>query len=447
MKKNSRDIAVSILNRIDQTGAFAEPLLDAYLLRNIIDTIQDRRLLTLLVYGTLRMKNHLDWIIRYLYRGKPASLQIGVNNILRVALYQLVYMDRIPPFAAVDEAVKLAKRDYPGRDGLVNAILRNALRKKDAIPYPDEKRDPLHYISIVHSHPEWMVARWLDRFGPDETKALCTDNNGIPPITLRCNVLKGHRKDVLNKLGSEGYDAKAAGYSASGIILTTPPAPIARMPLFLQGYIQVQDEASQLISHIVNPRQEELILDVCSGMGIKSTHLAELMNNRGRIIAVDVNPNKKKAAQELSERLGVTIIEAVSKDATHDFGSDYHGIFDRVLVDAPCSGFGTVRRHPEIKWRLNEADLRKGAVLQKNILHAAANYPKRGGIVVYSTCSTEPEENEEVIHDFLTRHDEYKLVEPPETIDRALVTPDGFFRTYPHRHGIDGFFCAVLFRT
>lgn len=447
MEKNPRDIAVTILNRIEQTGAFAEPLLDAHLSRNIIVTVHDRRLLTQLVYGTLRMINHLDWIIRSLYRGKPTSLRTGVKNILRVALYQLIYMDRIPAFAAVDEAVKLAKRDYPGRDKLVNAILRNALRKKDAIPYPDEKHHPAQYISVIHSHPEWMVARWINRFGSDETKALCMSNNGIPPITLRCNVLKGHREDVLKKLHNEGYDATATKYSTSGTTLTSLIVPIAHMPLFKQGYIQVQDEASQLISHIVNPQQEELVLDVCSGVGIKSTHLAELMDNRGRIIAVDVNPNKKKAAQELSERLGITIIEAITKDATHDLGREFHGIFDRVLVDAPCSGIGTVRRHPEIKWRISEADLRKGAVLQKNILHAAANYPKQGGIIVYSTCSTEPEENEEIICDFLTRHEEYKLVEPPDTIDRTMITPDVFFRTYPHHHGTDGFFGAVLLRT
>ena len=447
MEKTARGIAVTILNRIEQTNAFAEPLLDTYLSKDVLVTLQDRRLLTQLVYGSLRMKNHLDWIIRSLYRGKPASLRTGVNNILRVALYQLIYMDRIPAFAAVDEAVKLAKRNFSGSGSLVNAILRKALRNKNAFRFLDENHDPLQYLSIIHSHPEWMVARWLERFGFEETKALCTGNNGTPPITLRCNILKGSRDDILEQLLVEGSNATAAKYSTSGILLTAPSIPIARMPLFRQGFVQVQDEASQLISHIVNPHREEIILDVCSGTGIKSTHLGELMKNRGRIIAVDVNPRKRTAAERLSERMGVTIIETSTNDATRDLGNDYHGLFDRVLVDAPCSGLGTVRRHPEIKWRLNEAGLRKGAIMQKSILHAAANYPKRGGIIVYSTCSTEPEENEEVIRNFLARHSDYMLAEPPKTIDRDMVTPDGFFRTYPHRHGTDGFFGAVLYRT
>ena len=447
MEKSPRGIAVTILNRIEQSGAFAEPLLDAYLSKNILATVQDRRLLTQLVYGTLRMKNHLDWIIRSLYRGRPGSLHIGLKNILRTALYQIIYTDRIPVFAAVDEAVKLAKRDYPGRHSLVNAILRNAVRKKDIIPYPDESNNPSHYISIVHSHPEWMVARWLDRFGADTTKALCTGNNRTPPITLRCNVLKGRRDDILETLRGEGFEVMSTSYSTSELRLTTPAVPIAHIPLFRQGYIQVQDEASQLISHIVNPQRQELILDVCAGKGIKSTHLGELMDNGGRIIAVDVNPNKRAALQGLSTRLGVTIIEPATRDATRDLGTDYHGIFDRVLIDAPCSGLGTVRRHPEIKWRISKADIRNNSILQKKILHAAAYYPKQGGIIVYSTCSTEPEENEEVVRDFLTRHPEYKLVDPPETIDRDMITPDGFFRTYPHRHGTDGFFGAVLLRT
>ncbi|MBN2255050.1 MAG: 16S rRNA (cytosine(967)-C(5))-methyltransferase RsmB [Deltaproteobacteria bacterium] len=447
MKKSPRGAAVTILNRVEQTGAYAEPLLDSFLSSDTVATIQDRRLLTRLVYGTLRMKNNLDWIIRSLYRGKPSSLQQGVCTILRVALYQLIYMERIPAFAAVDEAVKLAKQMYPGRDRLVNAILRNALRKMDAIPYPEEDHDLSRYISIVYSHPEWMTTRWIGRFGPDETKALCEGNNGIPPITIRCNVLKESRDDIIEKLQAGGNRAMATQYSTSGILIADLSVPLARMPLFQQGYIQVQDEASQLISHIVDPREGEVILDICSGAGIKSTHMGEIMNNRGRIIAVDVNPAKKAAAQRLSQRMGVTIIEPVTKDSADDLGADYHGIFDRVLVDAPCSGIGTVRRHPEIKWRIGEADMRKNAILQKNILRAAAPYPKRGGVIVYSTCSTEPEENEEVIRDFLTRNGDYGLVEPPETIDRGMVTTEGFFRTYPHRHGTDGFFAAVLLRS
>jgi 16S rRNA (cytosine967-C5)-methyltransferase len=447
MKKTPRSAAVAILNRIEQTGAYAEPLIDAFLSKDSVATVRDRRLVTHLVYGTLRMKSRLDWIIESLYRGSPGSLQPGVCTILRVALYQLLYMDRIPTFAAVDEAVKLTKQMYPGRDRLVNAVLRSALRVMDTIAYPDENLEPSRYIAIVYSHPEWMTARWIDLFGHDETKALCELNNQIPPITLRSNVLRGSRNEIIDALRASGEKAALTSYSTSGIVIANPSVPIARMPLFQQGYIQIQDEASQLISHIVDPREGDLILDVCSGAGIKSTHMAEIINNRGRIIAVDINPARKTAAEGLSRRMGVTIIEPVIKDGSGDLGDVYHGAFDRVLVDAPCSGIGTVRRHPEIKWRIGEADISKNAMIQKNILRSAAPYPKRGGTIVYCTCSTEREENEEVIVDFLTDNKNYRIEEPPETIDRSMVTTDGFFRTFPHRHGTDGFFAAVLRRT
>ncbi|MBN2515457.1 MAG: 16S rRNA (cytosine(967)-C(5))-methyltransferase RsmB [Deltaproteobacteria bacterium] len=447
MKSSPRGLAVNILNRVDQKNAYAEPLLNSYLSRDYITNVRDRRLLTELVYGTLRMRNHLDWIISSLYKGKPKSMEIGLKNILRTALYQIMYTDRIPAFAAVDEAVKITQREYPGRDRLVNAILRNALRTIDTIIYPAIEKEPIRYISIVHSHPEWIVARWTKRFGMDETISLCKCNNETPPLTLRVNTIKTDRDEIVRKLRKDGYDVRETEFSSSGIIIPNPSSPIQKLQLYTDGYLQIQDEASQLVAYITDPKPGETLLDLCSGVGIKTTHLAELMRNSGKILAVDINRKKSQALQTLSEKLDITITVQLMGNATEDLGKNYHEKFDRVLVDAPCSGLGTLRRNPEIKWRIKEHDIKNSTILQKKILHSAARYPKKGGIIVYCTCSIESEENENVVRDFLSTHPDYRQMTPHAIMNFDMLDENGFFKTYPHRHGTDGFFAAVLLRT
>jgi 16S rRNA (cytosine967-C5)-methyltransferase len=447
MKSSPRSLAVNILNRVDQKNAYAEPLLDSYLSRDYIINVRDRRLLTELVYGTLRMRNHLDWIISSLYKGKRKSMEVGLKNILRTALYQIVYTDRIPAFAAVDEAVKITQREYPGRDRLVNALLRNALRTMDKIIYPSIENETVRHISIVHSHPEWVVARWIRRFGMDETIALCKSNNEKPPLTLRVNIVKADRDEIVRKLRKDGYDVRSTIFSSSGITLSNPSSPIQELQLYTDGYLQIQDESSQLVAYIMDPKPGETLLDLCSGVGIKTTHLAELMKNNGKILAVDINPKKSRALRTLTDRLNTTIAEQLIGDASEDLGKNYHEKFDRVLVDAPCSGLGTLRRNPEIKWRIQEHSIKNCTILQKKILHSAARYPKRGGVIVYCTCSIESEENENVVLEFLSTHPDYRQMTPPAIMSFDMLDENGFFKTYPHRHGTDGFFAAVLVRT
>ena len=447
MRNNPRYLAVYILNRIDRNGAYAEPLLNAYLSRNKLTKVHDRKLLTQVVYGTLRMRNHLDWIIQYFYKGKPASLETGLRNILRTALFQIIFTDRIPSFAAVDEAVQITKKLYPGRSGLVNGVLRNAIRKMEEVEYPDMEKDFSLYVSIVHSHPLWLVKRWMKRFGAEETLKLCKSNNETPPLAIRTNTFRTNRDKVLRELLNDGCKAESSRLSTHGIILTSPLTPVREMPQYKNGHIQVQDEASQLISFLVNPDPGEKILDTCAGIGVKTSHMAELMKNRGEITALDINKNKSETIQRLSSRLGITIIKPQVADATKDMGENYHGKFDRVLVDAPCSGMGTLRRNPEIKWRIQEKDLQSFPILQKKILNRSAGYPKRGGMIIYATCTIEAEENEEVVKDFLANHPDYERINLPEIINPDLIDNSGFFRTYPHRHGTDGFFGAVLLRS
>ncbi len=444
MKNNPRAIAVDILNRVDETDSFAEPILDSHLARDIFNNIHDKRLLTELVYGSLRMKGHLDWIIGHFYSGRLKSLDTGIKNILRTGLYQLIFTDRIPEFAAVDEAVKITKKRYPGRSGLVNAILRNAIRKKGEIKYPDIDKTPSSHISVVYSHPLWLVERWIEIFGIEETREICKAGNETPPLALRVNRLKTDRNKILKALSDDGFTVRPAQFSPDGIILSHPPVPLRETKYYTMGHIRIQDEASQLITCLVNPKPGEAIIDICAGVGGKTTHMAEMMQNKGMILALDIAHKKIQALKGMSERLGATTIDTLVVDATLEPKEKLQGKFDRALVDAPCSGLGTLRRNPEIKWRMLPEDLESFPPFQKSILKNAGHYLKRGGILVYSTCTIMPEENEDVVEAFLSDNPGFEKIHPTASISNELIDNEGFFRTYPHRHGTDGFFGAVL---
>jgi 16S rRNA (cytosine967-C5)-methyltransferase len=445
-KSNPRKTAVQILNRIDEKGAFAEPLLDVALSRGRSFPDHDRKLLTQLVYGTLRMRGRLDWIIGRLYRGDGKRMDTALLNILRISLYQIFFADRIPDFAVVDEAVGIAKEMHPRGSGLVNAVLRAALREKPHIVYPDIERGPADHISVVHSHPPWLAEKWIGMLGVNETIELCRADNETPPLTVRVNRVKATRDDLEKEFAEEGYEVQSTAFSPDGLNIRVP-GPVRGLRHFREGYFQIQDEASQMIARLLDPMPGERILDVCSGAGVKTTHLAEIMGNRGRIVALDVHEGKLRALKGLAGRLEAAIIETLAGDARADQGDAFREAFDRVLVDAPCSGLGTLRRNPEIKWRLTPGDMRTFPPLQKEILGRSAFYLKRGGVLVYSTCTIAEEENEKVVRDFLAGNKGFRMIRPPVFIDGRLIDREGFFRTFPHRHGTDGFFAALLMKS
>lgn len=437
-------MAVEILNCVEEHSAFAEPLLDNLLSQDLRINIHDRRLITHIVYGTLRMRGRLDWIIEHLYRGNFLSMDTGIKNILRTGLCQLLFTERIPDFAIVDEAVAITKKTHPAGSGLVNAILRNAIRKKDEIVYPKMGKDPALHISIVHSHPLWLVKKWIAMFGAEETVELCRANNEIPPAVLRVNTLRTTREKAMEELLDFGFDVKVTGFSPDGLIISNLPMPVRETSCYTAGLIQTQDEASQLIARLADPKPGENILDVCAGVGGKATHLAALMNNRGSIMAIDISEKKIAALKYNVKRLGVTVVDTRVGDARGKLEKAFFESFDKIIIDAPCSGLGTLRRNPEIKWRTTPDDLKKCAILQKTILDSAALYLKKGGALIYSTCTIAPQENEEVIKGFITRHPDFLCISPPVTIHCCFVDDRGYFRSYPHRHGTDGFFGAVL---
>lgn len=446
MTRTSRHMAVEILNRVEEEGVYAEPLLDVSLSNHPHTKLQDRRLITEIVYGTLRMRGHLDWVIECLYRGKFNAMDMSIKNVLRTALYQLLFTERIPDFAIVDEAVEITKKMRRAGSGLVNAILRNFIRKKNQIQYPEIGKDPAQHISIVHSHPLWMVKKWIEMFGVEETAALCKANNQVPPITVRVNTLTATRERVKEELSQHGFEVKDTIFSPDGLIISNRTMPARETDCYTSGRIQFQDEASQLIARLVSPKPGEDILDICAGMGGKTTHLAAIMENRGSILALDISKKKIDAMCKNASRLNVTIVDPQVGDARKEPRRASLASFDRILIDAPCTGLGTLRRNPEIKWRICPEDAEGCSILQKAILENAALYIKRGGSLIYSTCTITNEENEAVIQDFTNRHPDFICNCPPDAINPSLVDDRGYFRSYPHRHGTDGFFGAIFVR-
>jgi len=439
-----RLMAADVLTDVETGAGFAESLLDRALSRHSFSSVRDRGLLTALVYGTLRMRGRLDWIIRHFYRGDYDRMECGIRNILRSALYQALFTERIPDFAVVNEAVKITRRRYLGRERLVNGILRNALRGMNRVEFPERTDSLPDYIAVFHSHPRWLVDMWMSELGDDETERLCAANTAIPPFTVRVNRIKTSPEEVMTLTAREAGTTRRGDYSPDALHLSDRSGAPGDWSLVANGMIQIQDEASQLVSYLVAPEPGERVLDLCAGAGIKTIHMAALMENRGTITAVDISAGKGDMLRELAARQGAIIIDTVTADATSDLGAPFHGAFDRVLVDAPCSGTGTLRRNPEIKWRLAEDDIRRLAILQGHLMDAAAAYTARGGYLVYSTCAISRRENDECIHDFMTRNGNFELVQEHKNMSAATVGGDGLFRTCPHRHGTDGFFGAVM---
>jgi 16S rRNA (cytosine967-C5)-methyltransferase len=446
MKKSIRHQAVDILSQISTSQSFAGELLDVSLEANALSGTPDGRLLTHIVYGVLRFQGHLDWIISNLYRGNFAGMDESIKNVLRVGLYQLKFSDRLPAFAVVDEAVKSAKIIAPAQSGLTNAILRNYLRQGDKISFPSWKKQPVEHIAALHSHPLWLVKTWLNIFGKEDTLALCKANNEMPPTTIRINKLKTSQEELEQKLKAEGFSYTITNFSPDGLVLTDSTGPVQKTDFFREGLLRMQDEGAQLVSYLINPKNNENILDVCAGTGGKTTHLAAILKNDGHILAVDRHEGKLAELTKEIGRLGINNIETKQVDLGIMLPAELKEKFDQVLVDAPCSGTGTLRRNPEIKWRTQAIDLSGFAVNQKTILQNAAPAVKKGGRLIYCTCSLLPAENEDVIRQFLTNNPQFALGPIPEAIKKPLIDKNGFFRTYPHIHNTDGFFGAILQR-
>lgn len=435
---SARQAAFEILLRIDRERSYAEILLDQTLSRGGVAE-RDRPLLTELVYGTLRRQGTLDWLIALM--GKPVEkLQREVVVILRLGIQQLLFIGRIPPHAAINETVELAKRIVPRAAGLVNAILRRVDRERDAIPWPSPDDLPTR-LSILHGHPRWIVGGWIDQLGGEEAVRCAQAMSLQGPVTLRVNTLRTDREALMERLVAEGAEGVSETlFSPFGVRAERLP-PVASLPSFREGLFALQDESSQLAVFLLDPRPGETVLDACAAPGGKSTMIAQLMDDRGVVVALDRHPRKIPLIQENASRLGITSIRATAADATLWEPSDGM-VIDRILIDAPCSGLGVIRRHPEGKWWRSPDDVTRIARTQSAILSRVARLVSPGGVVVYSTCSTTREENESVVESFLARHPDFFMDYPETPLLGPFRSSDNFFRSWPHRHGMDGFTAA-----
>ncbi len=451
LENDPRYVALLILIENSRTRVPLDTILDQFAPRLDMLSKLDRSLTNAIVYGTLRWRESLDWIVQPFSNRRIETLKIEVAYILRIAMFQIVFMDKIPVSAAVNSAVNLAKKiSHQGVAGFVNAVLRKAsshceeiLHSKENsdfkditslkdIVLPDSEAEPELYISVTKSMPLWLVRRWVARFGFDKTLKLCEKINTIPPITVRANRLKIDREELISVCSSYVEQIAPTDNSPDGLYFTKPLVPIHESEAFKKGLFQVQDEAAQLVTIMLNPLPGETILDACAGLGGKTGHIAQLMKNEGSIIACDTDIKKLESLKKEMKRLGIDVVQTICKDILKADLSDFGTQFDKVLVDAPCSGMGVLRRNPDAKWKRTKKDLARLAIRQERMLLSVANLVKAGGSLLYAVCSCETRENEAVIEGFLKQR-------PDFLIKKEL-------RTYPDNSDMDGFFATLMER-
>ena len=441
---SARVEALRILCRVEEDRAFADLALEAALERAKLPA-RDRALTTEIVYGTLRWQRRLDWILAPHSRRRLDRLNPWVRNLLRLTAYQLQFLHKVPAYAAVNDAVALAKRRAHGEVApFLNAVLRSLTRSGGSLPPPPEDR--AEDIATRLSFPSWLAHRWAQRFGLDEAERLMTALDERPEVTIRANLLKCTRAQLAQRLSEEEEVACSATIFAPEGLALEEPGPAFRFKAFKEGWFTLQDEASILVGHLLGPKPGETVADVCAAPGTKATHLAALMRNSGKVVAMDPHAARLKLVSQAAARLGVTIVECHGGSA-EALAPRFKDRFDRVLVDAPCSNLGVVRRHPDVKWRRTEADLPRLAERQRAILDAAASMCRAGGTLVFATCSLEPEENEGIVLPFLEAHADWRLDPPAEAEFPIPFEPPGVLRCLPHKHGTDGFTAFRLTRT
>jgi len=438
----ARGVAVKLLSRYESSDSYIDKLLDGELRRSDLSPA-DRALVTELVNGCVRWQARLDWILTGFYHGEFTKCLPLVKNAMRIALYQMLFLSKIPPPAAINESVEIVKQFKGDRHaGIVNGVLRNILRNVTNIRYPDRAENEILHLSVHSSHPQWMVRRYVERFGGEEADALLHANNHRPMITLRVNTLKATLDFIESELEQANIKYEVSPVHDTSVLITSL-RDLRTVKAWTEGYVTVQDASASLAVRLADPKPDTTVYDLCAAPGGKSIYAAELMQNRGKVVSLELYDSKLRFIRENAERTGITIIEPLQGDAREYQPKE---LADVVLVDAPCTGLGTLSKKPDIKWRRSLDDVRKMSQRQLEILDHAATLVKPGGVLVYSTCTIEPEENVDVIRAFLADHPAFE-VEPAENFIAPEVCQDGFMQTFPHKHKTDGAFAARLKRT
>ena len=428
-KTNPRALALDVLTKCE-SGGYSNIALDTIIKRNDLSSA-DRGLMTALIYGVIERKITLDYIISSLSSIPNSKIEKDTRNILRMGLYQLRYMQKIPAFAALNETVSLANKRSKG---FVNAILRSYLREGNKIAFPD-KNDPVKYLSVHYSIGESLAQTLLLSYSFDECKNILNAFSQIAPITLRVNNLKGTRDEIFSELNG----ARLTDFSPDGIILES--AAVSELECLKDGRVTVQDEASQICIRALDAKENDLVLDVCACPGSKSFGAAMTMQNKGKILAFDIHENKLSLITKGAERLGIDIIETQAHDARKPI-EELFDKADKIICDVPCSGFGVISKKPEIRYK-DVSESARLPEIQYDILENVSNYLKVGGTLVYSTCTILPDENENNIEKFLAEHKNFELV--PFSVGELEVN-SGMITLLPQKHHTDGFFIAKLKR-
>ncbi|MEH7435961.1 16S rRNA (cytosine(967)-C(5))-methyltransferase RsmB [Neobacillus drentensis] len=441
-KNNVREIALDLLTTIEKNQSYSNLLLNTTIEKSELSQ-KDVGLLTELTYGTLQRKMALDFYLNPFIKDNK-KLADWIHHLLRLTLYQMVYLDRIPDRAAIYEAVDIAKkRGHKGIASLVNGVLRSIQRK--GLPSLNEISDPNKRLAMETSHPEWLVTRWVNQFGFDKTKEMCEINLTAPMQTARVNLTKISRDECVALLEEDGFQIEKSPIIPEAIRCLK--GNLASTISFKYGMFTIQDESSMLATYALGAEKNEFVLDACAAPGGKSTHIAEKMNNTGEVISVDLHQHKVRLINDNARRLGLENIKTSVSDSRHLQDKFKDVLFDRILLDAPCSGLGVMRRKPDMKYTKTEKDLERLSTIQQDLLKSVSPLLKKGGILVYSTCTVDKEENENTVMKFLENNPDF---EPdltfknrmPEAVQPFITGYD--LQVFPQDFGSDGFYIAVL---
>lgn len=442
MKKNVRETAMDLLVTIEKNQSYSNLLLNHAIEKNHLP-VKDIGLLTELTYGTLQRKMTLAYFIKPFLR-KASKIESWVMNLLMLTLYQMVYLDKIPERAAIYEAVEIAKkRGHKGIAGMVNGILRSIQR--EGLPTLAAITDPVQRLSIETSHPEWIVRKWVDQFSFDKAKRMCEINLTAPVQTARVNMVKTSREECIDRLEKEGFMVEKSPIIPESI--RALKGNLATSSVYREGLLTIQDESSMLVAYALDVTENETILDACAAPGGKSTHIAEKMNNTGEVISLDLHEHKVKLIKENAQRLGLDNIQAMCMDSRRIDEHYQIESFDKILLDAPCSGLGVMRRKPDMKYTKKELDVIQLSSIQKDLLKSVSPLLKKSGMLIYSTCTVDKEENENTVSVFLEENLQYEG-DPTfkERMPRAIqpfIT--GFeLQIFPQDFNSDGFYIAAF---
>ncbi len=439
---SARENVIRLLEKWEKSDVYADILLDQLFQKSALEP-SDRALVQEIFFGVLRWKNQLDWIIKQFFQGEISRAPRFVRFILQTGIYQLLYLERVPDYAIVNEAVRLARKrggNYWARK--INGILRNFIRKSDQVIYPDAEKDTIEYISVRFSHPRWLVQRWVQRWGASETIRLCEANNERPKISLRRNRLRISVEEFADYLTENEIEFQQFA-DVPDFFLLESFSDVAGLEHFRKGFFSIQDASAGLPCILLDPKPGDKILDLCAAPGGKSGYLMELSSGEAKVYSVDLNFFRLGLVKKNLQRLNFPVNRLIQADATN-FSCKK---MDKILIDVPCSGLGVLAKRVDLRWRRTVEEMAELPDLQLAILENAAKLLRSGGAIVYSTCTIEPQENEHVVEKFLHSHSEFKIESADKFITKKFVHENGWVQTYPHRHGIDGAFAVKLIKS